>query len=123
MYRSLPWAPGTNITCANIDLDAWDPESIIDPDTYGTNINSESTRRSFDVLDQRDGSSRRFTVDCGVGPVTGLQRVLVIESEPYPNRGNGDNLQQANGLTAPFALARLGIYTDGSIDPNAPNNL
>jgi chitinase len=96
---------GTNVTCLNIDIDQWDSEFSLDPDTYGTNENSASTKRFLSVLDKRDGSPRSFTIDCGIDLATGLRRIMIIESVAYPNGGNGDNLEQANGLTVRFALA------------------
>ncbi|KAF7183510.1 hypothetical protein CNMCM7691_003789 [Aspergillus felis] len=111
-----------NVTCANIDRDAWDPEYSVDPDTYGTSSDS-AARRALTPLDKRDGQSRLFTVDCGIDPVTNLRRVMYIDSQPYPNGNGGNSLEQANGLTVRFALANPADCTDTTIDPNAPNNI
>ncbi|BCS04193.1 glycoside hydrolase family 18 protein [Aspergillus luchuensis] len=107
--------------CAISDLDGFDDEYSIDPDTYGTN--GASTKRAFHSLDKRDGAPRDFTVDCGTDPITGQQRIMIITSVAYPNGGNGNNLANANGLTVRFAVANQHVCTDTSIDPNAPNNL
>ncbi|GLI82159.1 hypothetical protein PoHVEF18_010563 [Penicillium ochrochloron] len=116
-------ATGANVTCLNIDLDKWDSEFSLDPDTYGMSANIGSTKRSLSVLDKRDGSPRSFTIDCGIDTATGLRRIMIVESVAYPNGGDGDNLEQANRLTVRFALANQGVCTDVSIDPNAPNNI
>ncbi|KAH8698404.1 hypothetical protein BGW36DRAFT_357942 [Talaromyces proteolyticus] len=117
-----------NITCSNIDRDKWDPEYSVDPDTYGTSSGSVSRRGvSFPdgifTLDKRDGAGRDFIVDCGIDPVTGQRRVMIITSQTYPNGNNGNSLQNANRLTARFALANPEECTDVTIDPNAPNNV
>jgi chitinase len=110
-----------DLTCENVDRDSWDPEYLVDPETYGTSSSFQQKRGSS--LEKRDGSSRDFTVDCGIDPVTGLRRIMIISSQSYPNGGQGDNLQRANGLTVRFALANAGACTDTTIDPNAPNNI
>ncbi|RDH25460.1 hypothetical protein M747DRAFT_311300 [Aspergillus niger ATCC 13496] len=107
--------------CAISDLDGFDDEYSIDPDTYGTN--SASTKRALHSLDKRDGAPRDFTVDCGTDPITCQQRIMIITSVAYPNGGNGVNLANANELTVRFAVANQCVCTDTSIDPNAPNNL
>ncbi|GLB07141.1 hypothetical protein AtubIFM57258_002464 [Aspergillus tubingensis] len=115
-------APSTlDEVCTISDLDGFDDEYSIDPDTYGTN--GASTKRAFNSLDKRDGAPRDFTVDCGTDPITGQQRIMIITSVAYPNGGNGVNLANANGLTVRFAVANQHVCTDTSIDPNAPNNL
>ncbi|GFF38182.1 chitotriosidase-1 [Aspergillus udagawae] len=111
-----------NVTCANVDRDAWDPEYSVDPDTYGTSSNS-AAKRALTPFDKRDGQSRSFTVDCGIDPVTNLRRVMYIDSQPYPNGDGGNSLERANGLTVRFALANPADCTDATIDPNAPNNI
>ncbi|GIC89051.1 uncharacterized protein Aud_005452 [Aspergillus udagawae] len=111
-----------NVTCANVDRDAWDPEYSVDPDTYGTSSDS-ADKRALTPLDKRDGQSRSFTVDCGIDPVTNLRRVMYIDSQPYPNGDGGNSLERANGLTVRFALANPADCTDATIDPNAPNNI
>ncbi|CAG8171739.1 unnamed protein product [Penicillium salamii] len=110
------------LKCDISSLDDWDPEYAIDPDTYGTNSNGV-TKRLLHSLDKRDGSRRPFTIDCGIDPVTGLRRTMLIESAAYPNGDEGNNLERANELTVRFALANEDDCTDVSIDPNSPNNL
>lgn len=110
-----------DLTCENVDRDSWDPEYLVNPDTYGTSSPFQQ-KRGF-ALEKRVGASREFTVDCGIDPITGLRRIMIIESRPYPNGESGDALERANGLTVRFALAQPGDCTDTTIDPNAPNNI
>ncbi|PGH27694.1 hypothetical protein AJ80_00709 [Polytolypa hystricis UAMH7299] len=99
----LSTSPSYNMTCTNLDRDAWDPEYPIDPDTYGTTENGMTQKRA-NQLEKRDGSPRPFIVDCGIDLVTGQRR-------------------RANGLTVRFALAAPNDCADVTIDPNAPNNV
>ncbi|KAJ5492339.1 hypothetical protein N7453_010436 [Penicillium expansum] len=81
-------APSTlDEVCAISDLDGFDDEHSIDPDTYGTN--SASTKRALHSLDKRDGAPRDFTVDCCTDPITGQQRIMIITSVAYMTRKDG----------------------------------
>ena len=103
-----------SLSCENVDLAEWDSEFNNDPDSYGTS--------GFSLL-KRDGGRREFKVDCGIDPVTGNRRLMIISSQPYPNGANGNNLEVLNGLTVRFALENPDECYDSSIDPNAPNNI
>ncbi|KAJ5786198.1 uncharacterized protein N7503_011410 [Penicillium pulvis] len=97
MIKNCTASGASKLTCPVSNLDKWDTEYSIDLDTYGTNSDSESTKRYLHILDRRDGAPREFTINCGIVPVTGLKRIMIITSVAYPNGGNGDNLQRANG--------------------------
>lgn len=105
----------SSLSCEDIDLAEWDSEFNIDPDGYGTSGGYS--------LEKRDGSRREFKVDCGIDPVTGERRLMIITSHPYPNGANGDNLEAVNGLTVRFAVAHPDECYDSTVDPNAPGNV
>ncbi|KAL4962959.1 glycoside hydrolase family 18 protein [Aspergillus stella-maris] len=119
---------GDDMNCQLVDLDDWDPEYQVDPETYGTDGGADVSKRdsgpgnALRTLEKRDGSAREFRIDCGVDP-NGMRRLMIITSHPYPNGDDGDRLQRANSVTVRFALANVNACYDSTIDPNSPRNI